>query len=163
MCGLPGCRRGWVESVGPRGRRWLLCRSTLAGVIPSINDGSMVASVTLPSWRLCSPGLWFPSRLSRDVIIGCDVTQALELPGGKEHPAVLHLYCHLMELSGEPEVAMPAANTLRSLFPSAGHLTHMASHIDIWAGQYKVRSLGRGPSRLVVRSFGFVSRCRVSS
>lgn len=65
--------------------------------------------------------------------------QALEAPGGMEHPGLLHLYCHLMELSDEPTAAMPAANVLRTLFPLAGHLTHMASHIDIWAGHYKVR------------------------
>lgn len=65
--------------------------------------------------------------------------QAMEAPGGMEHPGVLHLYCHLMELSNDPIAAMPAANALRTLCPSAGHLTHMASHIDIWAGQYKAR------------------------
>lgn len=58
-----------------------------------------------------------------------------------EHPMILHLYCHLMELSSEPEAAMPAANALRGLLPAAGHLTHMASHIDVWAGQYKVTVL----------------------
>lgn len=63
----------------------------------------------------------------------------MESPGGMEHPGILHLYCHLMELSHEPMKAMSAANALRTLFPLAGHLTHMASHIDIWAGHYKVR------------------------
>ena len=62
----------------------------------------------------------------------------MEAPRGMEHPGVLHLYCHLMELSDDPTAAMPAANALRTLYPFAGHLTHMASHIDIWAGQYKV-------------------------
>ena len=65
--------------------------------------------------------------------------QAMGAPGGMEHPGILHLYCHLMELSDDPTAAMPAADALRTLYPSAGHLTHMASHIDIWAGQYKVR------------------------
>lgn len=64
--------------------------------------------------------------------------QAMELHGGMKHPAVLHLFIHLMELSAEPTTAMAAANTLRNLLPAAGHLTHMASHIDIWAGHYKV-------------------------
>lgn len=63
--------------------------------------------------------------------------QAMEAPGGMDHPGVLHLYCHLMELSHDPIAAMPAADALRTLYPSAGHLSHMASHIDIWAGQYK--------------------------
>ncbi|CAM9191045.1 unnamed protein product [Hapterophycus canaliculatus] len=63
--------------------------------------------------------------------------RAMELPGGMEHPIVLHLYCHLMELSKDPVAAMPAAHVLRSRFPLAGHLIHMASHIDVWAGHYK--------------------------
>lgn len=62
----------------------------------------------------------------------------MALPGGMEHPVILHLYCHLMELSADPVAAMPAADVLRHLFPLAGHLIHMASHIDIWAGHYKV-------------------------
>lgn len=62
----------------------------------------------------------------------------MELPGGMEHPGILHLYCHLMELSNDPIAAMPAADILRHSFRHAGHLTHMASHIDIWAGHYKV-------------------------
>ena len=61
------------------------------------------------------------------------------MQGGMGHPGILHLYCHLMELSSEPVAAMPAADALRSLYPLAGHLTHMASHIDIWAGHYQVR------------------------
>jgi len=64
--------------------------------------------------------------------------QAMELPGGMEHAAILHLYCHLMELSHDPMAAMPAADVLRTLLPHASHLVHMASHIDIWGGHYKV-------------------------
>lgn len=67
-----------------------------------------------------------------------------------EHPGILHLYCHLMELSHEPVKAMPAANALRTLFPLAGHLTHMASHIDIWAGHYEVRRRRFGSARNVL-------------
>lgn len=64
----------------------------------------------------------------------------MELPGGMKHPIVLHLYVHLMELSNDPLAAMSAADVLRTRFPHAGHLTHMASHIDIWGGRYKVET-----------------------
>ncbi|CAM9781967.1 unnamed protein product [Ascophyllum nodosum] len=74
-----------------------------------------------------------PSTLvAKDVL-----EQAMQTTGGMEHPGILHLYCHLMELSGDPLAAMPAADTLRTLYPQASHLVHMASHIDVWAGQYK--------------------------
>lgn len=58
-------------------------------------------------------------------------------PGGDRHPALCHLYCHAMELSPTPEAALPAANTLRTLMPSMGHLVHMPSHIDAWVGGYE--------------------------
>lgn len=64
----------------------------------------------------------------------------MDLPGGMEHPIILHLYCHLMELSNDPLAATAAAEGLRTKFPHAGHLIHMASHIDIWGGQYKVET-----------------------
>ena len=56
---------------------------------------------------------------------------------GSKHPGLNHLYCHLMELSPNPEMACKAADTLRTLMPAMGHLVHMPSHIDAWVGQYK--------------------------
>ena len=56
---------------------------------------------------------------------------------GYTHPAICHLQCHALELSPYPERALPAADALRTLMPDAGHLVHMASHIDAWVGQWK--------------------------
>ena len=69
-----------------------------------------------------------------------------------DHPAILHLYCHLMELSNDPLAASPAADALRIKFPHASHLLHMASHIDIWGGQYKVGTLGVPISKIHPRT-----------
>ena len=65
---------------------------------------------------------------------------ALAQPGGKRHPGVAHLYVHLMEaapseLVGRAEVAVEA---LRSQWPAVGHLLHMASHIDMHRGSYRL-------------------------
>eukprot|EP00518_Triparma_eleuthera_P002628 CAMPEP_0182456018 /NCGR_PEP_ID=MMETSP1319-20130603/1988_1 /TAXON_ID=172717 /ORGANISM="Bolidomonas pacifica, Strain RCC208" /LENGTH=587 /DNA_ID=CAMNT_0024654193 /DNA_START=35 /DNA_END=1798 /DNA_ORIENTATION=+ len=65
------------------------------------------------------------------------IEEAFEAEGGKSHPALCHLYCHLCELSPFPEKALPAADTLRTLMPGCGHLVHMPSHIDAWVGQWK--------------------------
>jgi tetratricopeptide (TPR) repeat protein len=54
-----------------------------------------------------------------------------------EHPALCHLYIHVMEASPTPEAALPAANRLRNATPGLGHLLHMPSHIDIWVGNYE--------------------------
>ena len=63
--------------------------------------------------------------------------KALKNGRGDRHPALCHLYCHLLELSPFPEKALPQANTLRTLMPAMGHLVHMPSHIDAWVGGYK--------------------------
>ncbi len=57
-------------------------------------------------------------------------------PGATEHPGLLHLYVHLMEMSPFPEKALKAADRLRLLVPDAGHLVHMPTHIDVLCGNY---------------------------
>ena len=53
-----------------------------------------------------------------------------------QHPGLLHLYVHLMEMSGTPEAALRHADVLRTLVPDAGHLVHMPTHIDVLCGAY---------------------------
>ncbi|KAJ5458402.1 hypothetical protein N7475_009790 [Penicillium sp. IBT 31633x] len=62
--------------------------------------------------------------------------EALETDEAYDHPGILHLYIHLMEMCSTPEIALPVANYLRGLVPDAGHLEHMPSHIDILCGNY---------------------------
>ncbi|KAK5958728.1 hypothetical protein OHC33_000571 [Knufia fluminis] len=57
--------------------------------------------------------------------------------GGLEHPGLLHLYIHLMEMSPTPEMALPIADRLRGLVPDAGHLEHMPTHIDVLCGDWR--------------------------
>jgi tetratricopeptide (TPR) repeat protein len=54
-----------------------------------------------------------------------------------EHPGILHLYVHLMEMSPFPEKALRAGDKLRGLVPDAGHLIHMPTHIDVLCGNYR--------------------------
>jgi len=90
--------------------------------------------------------LWVGHSEGRDAIKAADentltcikvIEQGFEEKGGKEHPALCHLYCHALELSPFPEKALPAADMLRTLMPDCGHLVHMPSHIDAWVGQWK--------------------------
>jgi len=62
---------------------------------------------------------------------------ALATPAGRVHPGVLHMYIHLIEMSPHPEDALRAADQLRGLVPDAGHLEHMATHIDVLCGHYQ--------------------------
>ena len=61
---------------------------------------------------------------------------ARESGGEDDHPGLLHMYIHALEMSPHPERALRAADRLRELVPDAGHLRHMPTHIDIQCGYY---------------------------
>jgi len=58
------------------------------------------------------------------------------LAGAWDHPGLLHMYIHLMEMSPHPERALRQGDRLSTLVPDAGHLLHMATHIDVLCGDY---------------------------
>ena len=58
------------------------------------------------------------------------------MPASWDHPGLLHLYVHLMEMSPFPELALRAGDRLRHMMPDAGHLVHMPTHIDVLCGNY---------------------------
>ncbi|MGA3004118.1 MAG: hypothetical protein ABSE20_20590 [Acetobacteraceae bacterium] len=60
-----------------------------------------------------------------------------ELPGAMNHPGLLHLHVHLMEMSPHPELALATGDRLREVAPDMGHLVHMPTHIDIQCGHYR--------------------------
>ncbi|WP_053978341.1 tetratricopeptide repeat protein [Mangrovimonas xylaniphaga] len=53
-----------------------------------------------------------------------------------DNPGAHHYYIHMVELPN-PDLAVPSAEKLGSLMPSAGHIVHMPSHIYIRVGRYK--------------------------
>lgn len=57
--------------------------------------------------------------------------------GAWQHPGLLHMYIHLMEMSPHPERALRQGDALSTLVPDAGHLLHMATHIDVLCGDYQ--------------------------
>ncbi|MGI9478848.1 MAG: hypothetical protein ACR2PI_19260 [Hyphomicrobiaceae bacterium] len=59
------------------------------------------------------------------------------LDGAWSHPGLLHMYIHLMEMSPHPERALRQGDALSTLVPDAGHLLHMATHIDVLCGDYQ--------------------------
>jgi tetratricopeptide (TPR) repeat protein len=60
-----------------------------------------------------------------------------KLDGAWSHPGLLHMYIHLMEMSPHPERALRHGDALNTLVPDAGHLLHMATHIDVLCGDYQ--------------------------
>ena len=59
-----------------------------------------------------------------------------DVPASWDHPGLLHLYVHLMEMSPFPELALRAGDKLREIVPDSGHLIHMPTHIDVLCGNY---------------------------
>jgi tetratricopeptide (TPR) repeat protein len=60
-----------------------------------------------------------------------------EQPKAMNHPGLLHLHVHLMEMSPHPELALVTGDRLREVAPDMGHLVHMPTHIDIQCGHYR--------------------------
>ena len=59
-----------------------------------------------------------------------------KIPAAWDHPGLLHLYVHLMEMSPFPQRALRAGDRLREIVPDSGHLIHMPTHIDVLCGHY---------------------------
>ncbi|MFE0876999.1 tetratricopeptide repeat protein [Streptomyces smyrnaeus] len=94
------------------------------------------ALMNLTPWQLWDQWTGEPSPGSFAVEARAVLDHALGLPGGPDHPGVLHMYIHLMEMSSVPEQALPMADRLRDLVPDAGHLQHMPTHLDVLCGDY---------------------------
>ncbi|WP_193048084.1 tetratricopeptide repeat protein [Mycolicibacterium baixiangningiae] len=112
----------------------------LAAAYPDDVDVQALAAdalVNITAWALWDTRTGEPAPGSRVVAAKAILDAALTTSAGQEHPGVLHLYLHTMEMSTTPEHALPAADLLRGLVPDAGHLQHMPSHIDVLCGQYR--------------------------
>lgn len=67
-----------------------------------------------------------------------ELIAALEKVGARnpQHPGACHLYIHAVE-AAFPERAVPCAERLAALMPSAGHIVHMPAHIYLRVGRYE--------------------------
>ncbi|KAE8385590.1 hypothetical protein BDV23DRAFT_16250 [Aspergillus alliaceus] len=93
--------------------------------------------MNLTPWELWDLRTGQPASTARTVEIKTVLDRALAQDGALRHPGLLHMYIHLMEMSGTPETALLAADNLRGLVPDAGHLNHMPTHLDILCGDYR--------------------------
>jgi tetratricopeptide (TPR) repeat protein len=55
-----------------------------------------------------------------------------------DHPGANHYYIHAVEMSPNPERAIPSAQRLMGAVPAAGHLVHMPGHIWLLVGDYEL-------------------------
>ncbi|KAL3419982.1 tpr domain protein [Phlyctema vagabunda] len=95
------------------------------------------ALMNLTPWHLWDLRTGEPTAGACTMEVKDVLDHALAQPGGLAHPGLLHMYIHLMEMSGTPEAALTIADNLRGLVPDSGHLNHMPSHLDILCGEYR--------------------------
>lgn len=95
------------------------------------------ALMNLTPWKLWNLKTGQPNPGSRTLDVKRALEQAISSNGGLQHPGILHMYIHLMEMSTTPEKALRVADHLRGLVPDAGHLNHMPTHLDVLCGDYR--------------------------
>ncbi|KAG4261765.1 hypothetical protein FPRO03_11234 [Fusarium proliferatum] len=95
------------------------------------------ALMNLNPWNLWDLKTGEPTPGAHTLKIKTIIDNGLKLNGSLEHPGLLHLYIHLMEMSPRPEDALATANHLRGLVPDGGHLHHMPTHLDVLCGHYQ--------------------------
>ena len=69
------------------------------------------------------------------------------------HVGANHYYIHTLEASQHPEAALPSAELLETLVPSAGHLVHMPAHIYERTGDYERAALANEQAAAADRAF----------
>ncbi|OLN97359.1 hypothetical protein CCHL11_01050 [Colletotrichum chlorophyti] len=95
------------------------------------------AAMNVTPWKMWNYKTGKPTPGARTLEIKDVMDRTFKLRGSLQHPGLLHLYIHLMEMSPTPEAALTIADNLRGLVPDAGHLEHMPTHLDIICGQYR--------------------------
>ncbi|KKY16409.1 putative tpr domain protein [Phaeomoniella chlamydospora] len=95
------------------------------------------ALMNLTPWELWDLRTGRPAEGAQTLEAKQVLDLALTQDGALEHPGLLHLYIHLMEMSSTPELALTVADCLRGLVPDSGHLNHMPTHLDILCGDYR--------------------------
>ncbi|MGD0433983.1 MAG: hypothetical protein ABSA58_23110 [Acetobacteraceae bacterium] len=98
------------------------------------------ALITRTPRRLWDVRTGLPARNS-DVVEAVRVIERsialADAAGQPQHPAIVHLHIHALEMSNRPEDAMRSADILGTLCPDAGHMNHMPGHIYVLCGDYE--------------------------
>lgn len=145
-----------AQALETGGAQYADTMAALAQAYPDDVDVQALAAdalVNVTAWALWDTRTGEPAPGSRVVAAKRILDDALATAAGRNHPGVLHLYVHTMEMSAAPQDALPAADLLRDLVPDAGHLQHMPSHIDVLCGNYRDSVVANQAAILVDRRF----------
>ena len=106
----------------------------LAGKYPDDLDAATLyadSMMNLRPWKLWNAN-GTPAEGTKEIV----ATLEGVLRRDPNHIGAMHLYIHAVEASPNPERALPYADRIASLAPSAGHLVHMPAHIYERTGNF---------------------------
>ena len=106
----------------------------LAGKYPDDLDAATLfadSMMNLRPWKLWRPD-GTPEPGTEEIV----ATLERVLRRDPNHIGAMHLYIHAVEASSHPDRALPYADRIAALAPSAGHLVHMPAHIYERTGNY---------------------------
>ncbi|KAL4878080.1 hypothetical protein BJY04DRAFT_196687 [Aspergillus karnatakaensis] len=95
------------------------------------------ALMNITPWALWNLFTGEPAPNAPTMLVKSVLERALAQDGAYQHPGLLHLYIHYIEMSPNPELGINVADRLRDLVPDAGHIHHMPTHLDILVGDWK--------------------------
>jgi tetratricopeptide (TPR) repeat protein len=139
--GTPGGERAYLEAAAKRcpafrARPYIEAMRELAKRLPDDLDAQ-----TLYAESLLIPVRWHWYDADGTPSAGVlEAERVLEqvLRRWPDHPGANHLYIHAVESSLTPERAIPSAQRLMGVMPSAGHMVHMPGHIWLLLGDYEL-------------------------
>ncbi|MEZ4423737.1 MAG: hypothetical protein R3E98_10020 [Gemmatimonadota bacterium] len=129
-------RRYGASPLADRAARdsaWAEAMAGVAGAYPDDDDAQVLyadALMNLSPWDYWEADL--SPRPGTETLLA---TLERVVERSRTHAGACHLYIHAVE-KGDPERAVPCAERLPDLMPSAGHIVHMPAHIFIRVGRY---------------------------
>ena len=130
-----------IEDYGPWNDAFSNAMRKVYAAYPDDLDVTTIFAESLMNrtpWQLWDLKLGGPMDGASTLEAQAALERAFEqIPGAWDHPGLLHMYIHLMEMSPTPEKALRHGDRLTDLVPDSGHLIHMATHIDLLCGDYQ--------------------------
>ncbi|MEM7190354.1 MAG: hypothetical protein AAF439_12145, partial [Pseudomonadota bacterium] len=109
------------------------------GAMPDDLDARAVyveAIMNMTPWRMWDLKTGGPYKYARTEEAVRVLDEGFATAPAWDHPGLLHLHVHLMEMSPFPQKALRTGDRLRTIMPDGGHLVHMPTHIDVLCGNY---------------------------
>jgi tetratricopeptide (TPR) repeat protein len=132
--------RAWLEAAGSRcpdfadPSRYIRAMHDLAARWPDDPDAQTLYAEALMipvRWKWYGPD----GKPAQGVQEAEQVLEAV-MRRYPQHPGANHLFIHAVESSPAPERAVPSAQRLMAIVPSAGHMVHMPGHIWLATGDF---------------------------